>query len=70
MSRNDDAGGVAEELSTTLQGGCPSYFKEDDRIYYQASGYLQKAELAASPRDRTSLASQALQLMLKVACHS
>lgn len=35
------AGGVAEDLSAALQGGCPSYFREDDKLYYRASGLLQ-----------------------------
>ena len=42
------AGGVAEDLAAALQRGCGSYFKEDDKLYYQACGLLQRAEAAAA----------------------
>jgi hypothetical protein len=41
-------GGVAEDLAAALQGGCGAYFREDDKLYYQASGLLQRAEAAAA----------------------
>ena len=60
------AGGVAEDLAASLQSGCPSFFKEDDKTFYQASGLLQRAEATASPSERDSLVNQAVQLMMKV----
>ena len=42
------AGGVAEDLAAALQGGCGAYFREDDKLYYQASGLLRRAEAAAA----------------------
>ncbi len=42
------SGGVAEDLAAALQRGCGSYFREDDKLYYQASGLLQRAEAAAA----------------------
>ncbi|KAL4425159.1 hypothetical protein ABPG77_008264 [Micractinium sp. CCAP 211/92] len=59
-------GGVAEDLAAALQQGCGSYFKEDDKLYYQASGLLQRAEAAAATADREALAREAVSLMLRV----
>ncbi|KAL4426022.1 hypothetical protein ABPG75_010038 [Micractinium tetrahymenae] len=59
-------GGVAEDLAAALQQGCGSYFKEDDKLYYQASGLLQRAEAAAATADREALAREAVALMLRV----
>lgn len=39
---------MAEDLAAALQRGCGSYFREDDKLYYQASGLLQRAEAAAA----------------------
>ena len=39
---------MAEDLAAALQGGCGAYFREDDKLYYQASGLLQRAEAAAA----------------------
>ncbi|KAK9806121.1 hypothetical protein WJX72_002210 [[Myrmecia] bisecta] len=59
-------GGVAEDLAASLQAGCPSYFKEDDKIFYQASGYLQRAEATSNLIEREQLTQEALRLMMKV----
>ena len=59
-------GGLAEDLAATLQAGCPSYFKEDDKTFYQASGLLQRAESAASAADRQELSNEALRSMMRV----
>ena len=60
------AGGVAADLAARLQSGCPSYFKEDDKTFYQASGLLQRAEATAPPAEKEDLVNQAVQLMMKV----
>ena len=60
------AGGVAADLAARLQSGCPSYFKEDDKTFYQASGLLQRAEASAPPAEKEELVNQAVQLMMKV----
>lgn len=43
---NCTAGGVAEDLAAALQAGAGAYFREDDKLYYQAAGLLQRAESA------------------------
>ncbi|CAL8471349.1 g10891 [Coccomyxa elongata] len=59
-------GGVAEDLSAVLAGGCPSFFKEDDKTFYAASGLLQRAEATTAASERTHLTREALRLMMKV----
>ena len=49
-----------------LSGGCPSFFKEDDKTFYQASGLLQRAEGTPAAAERAHLVREALRLMLKV----
>lgn len=59
-------GGEAEKLAEELQHGCPAFFREDDRIFYRASGLLQQAESGqTSPADRAALTREALRLMLQ-----
>lgn len=61
-----DAGGEAEKLAEELQKGCPAFFREDDRIFYRASGLLQQAESgSSSPAERADLAREALRLMMQ-----
>eukprot|EP00884_Botryococcus_braunii_P002912 jgi/Botrbrau1/12621/Bobra.0169s0148.1 len=60
------SGGVAEDLGAILQAGCPSYFREDDAVFYKASGLLQEAESATAPADRQELLREAIRLMFKV----
>ena len=61
-----DAGGEAEKLAEELQKGCPAFFREDDRIFYRASGLLQQAESGtSSPAERADLAREALRLMMQ-----
>lgn len=59
-------GGVAEDLSAVLAGGCPGFFKEDDKTFYAASGLLQRAEATTAPAERAHLTREALRLMMKV----
>jgi hypothetical protein len=56
---------VAEDLSGALSGGCPGYFKEDDRTFYAAAGLLQRAEASPAAAERKHLTREALRLMLK-----
>ncbi|KAK9837777.1 hypothetical protein WJX74_004885, partial [Apatococcus lobatus] len=61
------SGGEAEKLAEELQKGCPAFFREDDRIFYRASGLLQQAESGQStPAERADLAREALRLMMQV----
>lgn len=48
------------------QSGCPSFFKEEDKLYYSATTLLQRAEAATGAADRDDLAHQAVALMSKV----
>lgn len=57
---------MTEDLSARLAQSCPAYFKEDDKIFYEASGLLQRAEAATAAGDRDHLTRQALKLMMKV----
>lgn len=59
-------GGLAEDLAAALQRGCPSYFRESDRTYYDASGLLRKAESATNTADRAAYTKDAVALLLKV----
>ncbi|MEW5305512.1 MAG: hypothetical protein WDW36_008046 [Sanguina aurantia] len=56
------AGGVGavESVAGQLQSGCPTYFKDDDRTFYQASAKLKQAEGASSSAERDSLTSEAV----------
>ena len=47
---------------------CPAYFKEDDKIFYEASGLLQRGEAANAAAEKDHLTRAALKLMLKVRC--
>ncbi len=38
------AGAGVDEIAATLQRGCPSYFKEDDRTFYQVRGCVSRFE--------------------------
>ena len=45
------AGLEDSSLSSRLQQGCPSYFKEDDKLYHTANGELRRAQtLQGTPR--------------------
>jgi len=61
-----DAGEFSNELAVTLQRGCPSYFKDNDRCYYDARSLLRKAEGATSPVDRKNITNDAVSLLLRV----
>jgi nuclear pore complex protein Nup155 len=60
------AGGLAEDLAAALQQGCPSYFREADRVYYNASGLLRRAENAVAAADRDAFAKDAVSLLARV----
>ena len=64
------AGGATEDLSVQLAQTCPAYFKEDDKIFYEASGLLQRAEAATAAAEKDHLTRSALKLMLKVGSSS
>ena len=51
-------GGIAEELSSALQAGAPSFFREDDKTFYRASALLQRAAETFPGPDAGQLASQ------------
>lgn len=59
-------GGTTEDLSASLAQSCPAYFKEDDKIFYEASGLLQRAEAATAAAEKDHLTRLALKLMMKV----
>ena len=60
------AGGTTEDLSAQLAQRCPAYFKEDDKIFYEASGLMQRAEAATAAAEKDHLTRSALKLMMKV----
>lgn len=62
----NDSGEFSNELAITLQKGCPSYFKDNDRKYYDARSLLRKAEGAGSPVDRENITRDAVSLLLRV----
>ncbi|KAF5829261.1 Non-repetitive/WGA-negative nucleoporin C-terminal-domain-containing protein [Dunaliella salina] len=55
-----------EEVAAMLQKNCPSYFKEDDRAFYQASAKLKAAETAPNASARAALVSDALATLSRV----
>ena len=59
------AGTPGGDLAEELQSGCPAYFKQDDKTYYEASELLQRAGSAAGA-EQAHLLRQAVDLMLKV----
>ena len=64
------AGGTTEDLSAQLAQRCPAYFKEDDKLFYEASGLLQRAEAATAAAEKDHLTHSALKLMMKVGTSS
>lgn len=62
----NDSGEFSNDLAVTLQKGCPSYFKDNDRKYYDARSLLRKAEGIGSPVDREAITRNAVSLLLKV----
>ena len=60
------AAGLADDLSLHLQAGCPSYFRESDRLYYNASSLLRRAEGATAATDRQGLLQDGVALLCKV----
>jgi len=60
------AGAGVEEIAAALQRGCPSYFKEDDRTFYQASAKLKQAEALTNPSEREALTREAVAQLRRV----
>jgi nuclear pore complex protein Nup155 len=59
------AAGLADDLAAALQSGCPSFFREADRIYYNASGLLRRAETTTTSADRRALLRDAVALLCR-----
>ncbi|GLI65285.1 hypothetical protein VaNZ11_008776 [Volvox africanus] len=67
------AGGVAasssasvDAVAATLQAAAPSYFRQEDRKYYQASAVLRNAEAVPPGPERDAIVKQAITLLLSV----
>ncbi|KAJ9533495.1 hypothetical protein QJQ45_026554, partial [Haematococcus lacustris] len=63
------AGGAlagVDEVSAALQAHCASFFREDDRVFYQASAKLKAAEAASSGSEREGLVRDALCSLVRV----
>lgn len=52
-------------LSSTLQQGCPSYFREEDKIYFAANGELRRAQ-ALQGGQRQDVTRAALDKLIRV----
>ncbi|GIL76872.1 hypothetical protein Vretifemale_6406 [Volvox reticuliferus] len=66
-------GGVAasssasvDAVAATLQAAAPSYFRQEDRKYYQASAVLRNAETVPPGPERDAIVKQAINLLLSV----
>ena len=59
------AGLEDSSLSNALQQGCPSYFKEDDKIYYAANGELRRAQTLQGSQ-RQDVTRAALEKLVRV----
>ena len=59
------AGLEDSSLSNALQQGCPSYFKEDDKIYYAANGELRRAQTLQGSQ-RQDVTRAALEKLIRV----
>lgn len=62
------AGADDSSLSGTLQQGCPSYFREEDKVYYAANGELRRAQTLQGAQ-RQEVAQAALEKLLRVSVH-
>lgn len=60
------APGLADDLAHQLQSGCPSFFRETDRLYYNASGMLRRAEGATTASDRQGFLKDGVVLLCRV----
>eukprot|EP00798_Chlamydomonas_sp_ICE-L_P007357 gene7357-480_t len=56
-----------DEVASSLQQSCPSFFKEDDRTFYQASAKLKQAEGLSTPAERDSLVKEAVTQLMQPA---
>ena len=59
------AGEDDQSLAGQLQDSCPSYFKEDDKIYYAANAELRRAQTLQGSA-RQDVTSAALEKLVKV----
>ena len=59
------AGEDDQSLAGQLQDSCPSYFKEDDKIYYAANAELRRAQTLQGSA-RQDVTRTALQKLVKV----
>ncbi|KAL0048046.1 hypothetical protein WJX82_006459 [Trebouxia sp. C0006] len=67
LDEHQKAAGLEDSsLSSRLQQGCPSYFKEDDKLYHTANGELRRAQtLQGTPRQ--DITRSALDKLVRVA---
>lgn len=54
-----------DSLSGSLQQGCPSYFREDDKVYYAANGELRRAQTLQGAQ-RQDITRAALDKLVRV----
>lgn len=58
-----------QSLAGQLQEGCPSYFKEDDKIYYAANAELRRAQTLQGTA-RQDVTRAALEKLVRVSLHT
>ncbi|GLC36182.1 hypothetical protein PLESTB_001371300 [Pleodorina starrii] len=56
----------AEAMAAALQAAAPSYFRQEDRTYYQASALLKAAEAAQPGPEREATVKQAVAMLVRV----
>ena len=59
-------GGEVDELGRGLEQGCPTFFRSEDRTFYDARLVLKRAQAAKAEAERAALVKQALASLLKV----
>ena len=52
-------------LSSTLQQGCPSYFREEDKLYFAANGELRRAQ-SLQGTQRQDVTRAAIEKLIRV----
>ncbi|DBA94363.1 TPA: hypothetical protein ACH3X1_001969 [Trebouxia sp. C0004] len=67
LDEHQKAAGLEDSsLSSRLQQGCPSYFKEDDKLYHTANGELRRAQTLQGTA-RQDITRSALNKLVRVA---
>ncbi|DBA89731.1 TPA: hypothetical protein ACH3X2_004613 [Trebouxia sp. C0005] len=67
LDEHQKAAGLEDSsLSSRLQQGCPSYFKEDDKLYHTANGELRRAQTLQGTA-RQDITRSALDKLVRVA---